>query len=140
MHAADHEVTADADAVARRFIRFLETGEPPGGLFAPNVFCDFTLPRWRLQAEGLESVVALRRHGHPALGTVPRSRSDPTPSGFVLEVEERSHQDGKDWYCRELFRADLRGGAISSLSVYCTGDWDAARVAEHASAVRLLRP
>jgi len=47
---------------------------------------------------------------------------------------------GWDWYGRELFRADLRGDAMSSLSVYCAGDWDAARVAEHASAVLLLRP
>ena len=55
MHAASHEVTADVNAVARRFIRFLETEEPPSGLFAPDVFCDFTLPRWRLQARGLDS-------------------------------------------------------------------------------------
>jgi len=46
---------------------------------------------------------------------------------------------GWHWYGRELFRADLRGDAISSPSVYCMGDWDAARVTEHASAVQLLR-
>jgi len=34
----------------------------------------------------------------------------------------------------------VRGDSICSLSVYCTGDWDAARVAEHAAAARLLRP
>jgi len=39
-----------------------------------------------------------------------------------------------------LFRADVSDGAISQLTVYCTGDWDRARVAEHAAAVRLLRP
>jgi hypothetical protein len=30
--------------------------------------------------------------------------------------------------------------AIAALSVYCTGDWDAARREEHARAVHLLRP
>ena len=129
-----------ASALAEHFIRFLETGKPPAGLFTPDVFCDFTLPRWRLQAEGAEPTVALRLQGHPGPGTVPRWRCDPTPTGFVLEVEERWRQDGKDWYCRELFRADVRGDSISALSVYCTGDWDAAREAEHAKAVRLLRP
>ena len=44
------------------------------------------------------------------------------------------------WYCRELFRADVPGGAICQLSVYCTGDWDRALVARHAEAVSLLRP
>lgn len=134
-------MTADeATPVAARFIAYLETGEAPPGLFTPQVFCDFTLPRWRLQAEGVEPVIALRRSGHPARGTVPRWRCDPTPTGFVLEVEERWHAHGQDWYCRELFRADVEGGAINRLSVYCTGDWDAARIAEHARAVHLSRP
>ena len=129
-----------ASAIAARFVHFLETGNPSSGPFTADVFCDFTLPRWRLQAQGLAEVVALRLHGHPGPGTVPRWRCDPTPSGLVLEVEERWSQDGKDWYCRELFRADVRGDSICSLAVYCTGDWDAAREAEHANAVQLLRP
>ena len=59
---------------------------------------------------------------------------------FVLEFEERWQQDGKDWYSRELARADVDNGAIACLSVYCTGDWDESRRAEHARAVQLLRP
>jgi hypothetical protein len=134
-------VTADqATSVAKTFIDFLETGKVKPGLFTEDVFCDFTMPRWRLQAQGLKDVVGLRLHGHPGPGSVPQWRCDPTPSGFVLEVEERWRQDGKDWYCRELFRADVRGSAIHSLSVYCTGDWDTAREVEHAAAVKLLRP
>ncbi|MFF4382654.1 hypothetical protein [Kitasatospora sp. NPDC001547] len=125
---------------AADLVTFLETGTPPTGLFTADVLCDFTSPRWRLQARGVDDVVALRRAGHPGPGRVPRSRFDPTPTGFVLEVEERWEQDGDSWYCRELFRADVSEGSISDLSVYCTGDWDRARVAEHARAVRLLRP
>jgi hypothetical protein len=127
-------------AVAARFVRYLETGVADDGLFAPDVFCDFTMPRWRLQAEGRDAALELRRRGHPSPGTVPRWRCDTTERGFVVEVEERWHEDGRDWYCREMMRADLRSDAIAELSVYCTGDWDAERVAEHASAVRLLRP
>lgn len=129
-----------AREMALRLIQFLETGEVPPGLFADNVFCDFTLPLWRLQAQGRESVVALRRQGHPSPGRVPRWRCDPTPTGFVLEVEERWEQDGKSWYCRELIRADMAGDSIAEIAVYCTGDWDSARQAEHQRAVRLLRP
>lgn len=127
-------------ALAEALVRFLECGEPEPGLFAPDVFCDLVLPRWRLQARGADDAVALRRSGHPARGRVPRHRVDPTPTGFVLEVEEAWEDGGEAWTCRELFRADIGPGGIVELAVYCTGDWDAARVAEHAASVRLLRP
>ena len=126
--------------LADDFIRFLESGEPPPGLFAPDVFADLTLPRWRLQAEDAEALVALRHRSHPSPGTVPRHRLDATATGFVLEVEETWDEGGEHWYCRELFRADVTADGIQTLSVYCTGDWDTARVAEHAGAVTLLRP
>ena len=134
-------VTNDqAKRVATLLIRFLETGTPPEGLFTESVFCDFTLPRWRMQAEGIGPTVELRRAGHPGPGSVSRSRCDPTPTGFVLEVEEEWTQGGESWYARELFRADVDGESISALSVYCTGDWDRSRRAQHAREVRLLRP
>ena len=103
-------------------------------------FCDFTMPQWRLQAEGIEDMVALRKAGHPGPGRVPRSRFDATEAGFVLEVEEEWDQDGESWYCRELFRADVADGGVTQLSVYCTGDWDRERVARHRTEVALLRP
>lgn len=127
-------------AVAARFVRYLETGIADDGLFTPDVFCDFTLPRWRLQAEGREAALALRRRGHPGPGTVPRCRVDTTARGFVIELEERWHDAQGAWYAREMMRADLRGDAICELSVYCTGDWDAPRIAEHHAAVTLARP
>jgi hypothetical protein len=109
-------VTADSRVreLADDLIAFLETGEPPEGLFAPRVFFDVTVPHWRLQAEGWDEAVALRREQHPAHGRVVRSRLDETKSGFVLEFEERWHERGRDWY--------------------------AAREEEHRQAVRLLRP
>ena len=36
--------------------------------------------------------------------------------------------------------ADISDAGITQLSVYCTGDWDAERRAEHAAAVTLIRP
>ncbi|MER5638975.1 hypothetical protein ABT095_18670 [Kitasatospora sp. NPDC002227] len=128
------------EQLAARFVEYLETGTPPEGLFHPEVFCDLTLPQWRLQAEGRPGALALRRAGHPTPGTVPRHRLDTTATGFVIEVEERWHQGGQDWYCRELIRADLRDGLIGQLSVYCTGDWDAEQQRRHAAEVPLLRP
>ena len=128
------------DELAAKLVSYLETGEAPARLFAPDLFLDFTMPTWRLQADSAEGALAVRKGGHPWPGRVPRSRLDRTETGFVLEVEETWEQSGEKWYCRELFRADVTDGSISELSVYCTGDWDAARVAEHAAAVTLVRP
>ena len=130
----------EALKLSHRFIKFLETGEVEGGLFTPEVFCDFTLPRWRLQTAGIDDLVALRKAGHPGPGKVPRWRCDATETGFVLEFEEQWEQEDKDWYAREIARVDAPQGAISSLSVYCTGDWDAEHRAEHAANVKLIRP
>ncbi len=126
--------------LAAKVITFLETGTPPEGAFTPAAFCDFTMPQWRLQAQGVDEIVRMRTASHPGPGRVPRSRFDATSTGFVLEVEEEWDQDGESWYCRELFRADVADGAISQISVYCTGDWDQAQVARHRATVHLLRP
>lgn len=144
MTTFDSAISSDhaqrAHALAEQFVRFLETGTPPDGLFARDVFCDFTMPTWRLQAGGVDGVVALRRAGHPGPGRLPRWRFDPTPSGFVLEFDEDWEQDGSRWTSREMARADIDDDGITQLSVYCTGDWDQQRRDEHASAVTLIRP
>ena len=134
-------MTAISRQVADAFVRYLETGTGEPGLFDADVFLDFTMPVWRLQSQDVDGALALRKAGHPSPGRVPRSRFDPTPTGFVLEVEETWTDDaGEDWYCRELFRADVGPRGITELAVYCTGDWDTARVADHARAVTLIRP
>ena len=130
---------ATARDLAGQMITFMETGAPPEGLFTPDIFCDFTLPQWRLQARGIEDVTALRKAGHPGPSRVPRSRFDPTTTGFVLEIEEQWDSGGESWYCREMIRADISDGAVSQISVYCTGDWDRERVCRHAETVQLIR-
>jgi hypothetical protein len=129
-----------AHDLADRFVQFLETNQAPDGLFAETAFMDLTLPRWRLQAQGRAGLVASRQDLHPATGRIRPVRLDLTPTGFVLEIEERWSEGGEDWYCRELFRCDVEDGSITDLTIYCTGDWDRARVAEHAAAVTLIRP
>ena len=126
--------------LASDLIAFLERGEPAEGLFAPDVFFDVTVPHWRVQAQGRDQAVALRLEQHPAPGRVVRSRLDETATGFVLEFEERWHERGRDWYAREIARADVDEAGITALSVYCTGDRDQAREEKHRRTVRLLRP
>jgi len=132
------EVTA---GIAAALVRFLETGTAGPGLFAPEVFCDFTRPTWRNQSAGRAATLALRTDNHPWPSRVTRHRLDPTDRGFVLEFEEEWVDDaGAPWYCREILRADVGPEGIVELAVYCTGDWDPARITEHAAAVELIRP
>jgi hypothetical protein len=129
-----------APPVVRKFIDWLETTHLPEGLFTEDVYLDFSLPQWRLQAQGIAAAKAVRDAGHPVPGRVPRLRYDPTPTGFVLEWEEEWHDAAGHWYCREMMRAEVRDGSITELSVYCTGDWDEALIARHAREVQLIRP
>jgi hypothetical protein len=122
---------------------FLQTGgrSVPDGLFAPDLFADLTFPRWRVQVEGDEALVEARRRMHPQPGTVRLEKVVPTTDGWALMLEERWEDGGQQWYCREGFLAGLdEQGRIVDFTLYCTGDWDEARVAEHARAVTLLRP
>jgi len=78
-------------------------------------------------------------HGQP--GSVRLEKVMATVHGWAIELEERWEDGGQQWYCREGFIAELdQRGRIVDLTLYCTGDWDEARVAEHARAVELLRP
>ena len=45
--------------LAAKVVAFLETGTPPAGVFTKNAFCDFTMPQWRLQAQGIEDIVRM---------------------------------------------------------------------------------
>ena len=80
-----------------------------------------------------------RRAGHGS------RRCSPRPRGYALKVEERWEDGGQQWYCREAFLCDLDDqGRIADFTLYCTGDWDEARVAEHArggdAAAALMSP
>ena len=127
-------------ALSEKLITFLETGTVPEELFRPDTFLDLTMPTWRVQAAGAEELIAERKQGHPGPGTVTRWRADPTPTGFVFEFEERWDHEGQRWYAREMMRAQVTDGQVAELTVYCTGDWDQARQAEHAASVTLIRP
>jgi hypothetical protein len=125
-----------------KFVEFLESGgNAPEGLFAPTVFGDLTFPHWRIQTDGAAELIAGRRRRQPQPGRVRLERVTPTETGYLIKLEERWEDDGRQWYCREGFVLDLdENGAVFDFTVYCTGDWDEDRQREHADAVTLLRP
>jgi hypothetical protein len=140
MTTVSHPSTAEVDAAVAAFVRYLETGTAPEGLFAVEMFGDLSVPLWRVQAGTAAELIAFRAGNHPWPGQVTVERVERTGRGFTLEFEERWENGGQRWYCREMVRADVADGRITELAVYCTGDWDEARQREHAGAVRLIRP
>ena len=130
----------DEARLAETLVRWLETGDPPEDLFAPDVFVDFTLPQWRVQSEGAADAFALRARSHPYPGDVVVRGLDHTSRGFLFEFEERWQAEGQHWYCREMIHCQVVGDRIAALSVYCTGDWDDAVPRRHAKQVHLTRP
>jgi len=131
---------AEVDAGVARLVQWLESGVAPDGLATADAFADLTFPQWRVQFRGGDELIRARHDRHPQPGQVRVERVDRTERGFTIEIEERWVDGGQNWYCREQIRCDLRGDAIAELSLYCTGDWDEARVIEHATAVSLIRP
>ena len=131
---------SDPAVAVANLIRFLETGHAPAGLFAPEMFADLSLPHWRIQTGTAAEIISVRASEHPFPGQVRVEHVERTGHGFTIEFEERWHNDGQSWYCREMIRADVVGDTITEMSIYCTGDWDEARQREHAAAVRLSRP
>ena len=125
--------------LADELVRWLETGVRPDGMFSDDVFCDLSLPQWRIQAQGLDDVYAIREADHPFPGTVRVEALDRTARGFLVQFEERWEAEGQQWYCRELIHCRVTDGRISEMAVYCTGDWDAAVQEQHAGQVRLIR-
>jgi len=126
--------------LADELVAWLETGVRPSGMFADDVFCDLSLPHWRVQASGPDAVFGVREADHPYQGRVRVEALDRTTRGFLIQFEERWEAEGQPWYCRELIHCIVTDGRISELSVSCTGDWDAELQRRHDEQVRLLRP
>ena len=130
----------EVDQVVAGFVEWMETGVAPDGLLAEDCFGDVSMPHWRFQVEGGPAIAASRHESHPFPGRVRVEKVDRTEHGFAIAFEERWHDEGQNWYCREQMTAEIRDGQISDIRFYCTGDWDEARQAEHEQAVTLLRP
>ena len=81
---------------------------PRRGCSRPDVFCDFTMPHWRLQVAGGRR--GRRRCAGRPPGARPGAALALRPDADRLR-RSRSRSagttDGDSWYCREMFRADV---------------------------------
>ena len=88
-------------SLARLLVEFLETGHVPDGLFTPDVFCDFTMPKWRLQAEGA------RDQSDEEVSA--RAVSVQVWQGNFQQVGARPREKGQDRRAARMARASSSG-------------------------------
>lgn len=127
-----------ATSTTAGFVQFLESTEDPGNLFAPDLFCDFNVPRWRYQVQGVEELAQEIRHEGPNRVNV--LRIEPTASGFVLEAEVDVRIDNQPYYERTLWLVTTDQERITAITLYCSGEWDTETKARQAREAPMLRP
>jgi hypothetical protein len=129
---------AIAQELSERLADVFRTGQA-GDVLAEDIFLDGNPPLWRFQLEGRDAfdswIKSFMPHG--AVTTV--VRTIPTVTGFVSEFTGRHFDGSQEITDRKILLAEVRHGRITELTVYCSGDWDAALRARHAAETQLLR-
>ena len=130
---------AAAQELSERLADFFRTGEI-GDVLAADVFLDGHPPFWRFQLEGRDTVGEWYRSYAPDGVATTVISVVPTATGFVTEFVGEHTEAGELFTDRKVLLCQVRGAQISAVTIYCSGDWDAALRARHAAEAKLLRP
>ena len=137
------ESTTMEDAVAQelseRLADVFRTADV-GDVLADDLFFDGHPPLWRFQLQGRDVFAAWLQGYSPEGVETTVVRTIPTASGFVTEFAGRHDEDGEEITDRKILLAEVRGGRITELTIYCSGDWNAELRARHAVEADLIRP
>jgi hypothetical protein len=111
-----------------------------GDVLSEDVFLDGHPPLWRFQLQGRDVFAAWLQNYSPDGADITVVRTIPTATGFVTEFVGCHDEHGDEITDRKILLAEVRGRRVAELTVYCSGDWDAALRARHARETELLRP
>ena len=104
-----------------------------------DIFLDGNPPLWRFQLQGRDTFDAWLKSFMPHGADTTVVRTIPTVTGLVSEFTGRHEIDGEEITDRKILLAEVRGGRIAELTVYCTGDWNTELRARHAAETQLIR-
>jgi len=125
----------ERDALASALVEAMSSGVVPDDTFADDVFFDLNVPDWRYQVQGIETLrMMLATELDPA--AVEHQDVTPTLEGFVLELSVKNER----YYSRQMFNVRTRGGLISEVTMYCTGNWSLDQLARQQAEAPMLRP
>lgn len=130
---------ASAQELSERLADVFRTAEVDDVL-TDDVFLDGHPPLWRFQLEGHDAFSAWLKGYSPGGAETTVVRTIPTATGFVTELIGRHDVDGEEITDRKIVVCEVRGGRVAEMTVYCSGDWDAALRARHAADAPILRP
>lgn len=128
-----------AQELGERLADVFRTAEA-SDVLADDVFLDGNPPLWRFQLQGRDTFDTWIKSFMPGGAETTVIRTIPTVTGFVTEFTGRHQDDGEQITDRKILLAEVRGGRIAELTVYCSGDWNAELRARHAAETQLIRP
>ena len=101
---------------------------------AAGVVVDVNIPTWRFQLQGRDALRRLLESEEFLPGrSVATWRSATTDDGLLLELETHAPIHGEERLWRELVWFRGAPGAITEVTVFCSGIWDAATIARQAA-------
>jgi len=130
---------AVAQELSERLADVFRTAEADDVL-TDDVFLDGNPPLWRFQLQGRDNFDRWIKSFMPHGADTSVVRTIPTATGFISEYVGRHDEDGEDITDRKIVLAEVRGGRIAELTIYCSGDWNAELRARHAAETTLIRP
>lgn len=119
---------------------FLRPSIPGTAYSLPTVFFDLNMPVWRFQLEGAEAFASQLKIIAEGPARIDILRTVPTVSGFVTEHVEHQDVGGQDMTARRLWLCEVRGGRITEVVGYCSGEWDEELRARHVVEAPMIRP
>jgi hypothetical protein len=125
--------------VVRAFLESVGTGRLDRSMYTDDVAVEMNVPFGLVRTHGPDELAHLLREGFPYGGEVLSERAAPTDTGVMVEFTARTAvgPDRPDsTYSRNLVWLELDAGRVRALTVYCTGDWDAATQAEQLATVQ----
>jgi ketosteroid isomerase-like protein len=147
-HDAEDDMTATAaipiddgtaQALSERLADVFRTGKV-GDVLTDDLFLDGHPPLWRFQLQGRDAFAAWLGGYTPDGIETTVVRTIPTATGFVTEFVGRHDERGEEMTDRKILLCEVRGGQISELTVYCSGDWNAELRSRHAAEAPIIRP
>lgn len=131
--------TATAQRLSERFNDVFQTFDARDDLFSADAFFDLNMPVWRFQIEGPQAFAAQLRAINKGPVRANLLRTVLTLSGFVMEHEEHQETNGQDLSARRLWLCEVRGGLITEVVGYCSGEWDEELRARHSTEAPMIR-
>lgn len=113
-------------------------GSEAATLYAPYALLDATVPGWRFQKRGGQSIAEVWSHWFDEPGRFDELDRMPVPDGEVIRYVEAGQENGTTFavhHCH-ILTLDEATGLIARHRVWCGGRWYPARLAEMAEAQR----